>query len=133
MAKIFFILILLLGISLPGWAEDTKAANIWSGVEQVLPISGEWRLTLLHGRQIAFGVGQVKLNIPPLEADTSLEADLVVDKVIKRIKIWSRQLLNVSRWQFNESGNNLKKIFDQYAIGNDRGSAAGEIPLLISD
>lgn len=67
--------------------------NIWSGREVVLPGNGVWQLKSEHGRVLLSGNGEINLNLPALNAGTTLDADLMLNGESQKIKIWSPQIL----------------------------------------
>ncbi|MDD2478361.1 MAG: hypothetical protein PHS31_00550 [Victivallaceae bacterium] len=72
------------------WSTNAQPRiNVWSGREVVLSGNGDWQIAAEHGRILASGNGEVKLNLPPLNDGTSLDADLTLDGKTRKIRIWS--------------------------------------------
>ncbi len=76
-----------------GAVESENAVNLWSGREQTMPRRGRWMFTTGHGRIIASGDGEIKLNLPALKDGTALDAILTVNNVSRKVKIWSPKIL----------------------------------------
>lgn len=96
--------------------EQKDVQDIWSGKEQVLPGSGKWELLAAHGRVLASGNGDVKLNIPELDRGTFLDAELVLDGVKNRIRIWSTKILSGYYAEYREDSRRLRHIFLDHGV-----------------
>lgn len=79
----------LLALTLCG--EETM--NLWSGRLVTLPGSGSWRICAEHGRILASGNGEVRVELPPLEPGTTLDAELIRDNSRQKLRFHSPQLL----------------------------------------
>ncbi len=85
----FFILALP---SLSG-ADDT-VLNLWSGKWCELPGQGKWQLVAKYGRVLAEGNGNIRFQIPALQAGSSLDASLIIDGKNQKLCFHSPRLLS---------------------------------------
>jgi len=96
--------------------EQKERQDIWSGKEQTLPGSGKWELITDHGRVLASGNGDVRLNIPELDRGTFLDAELALDGVKTRIRVWSPEILSGYYAEYGEDSKRLRRIFIDHGI-----------------
>jgi len=91
---------------------EAEAVNIWSGREQVVPTpsKGRWELLAEHGRTLASGTGEVRLNIPALNDGACVDATLSVDGAGKKVKIWSTKILKGFSASFELGGGDDKRL-----------------------
>jgi len=94
--KILIRLLMLMtaGLVLQG-GEPEQTNRIFSGEEVLLPYNGEsWTLKTLHGRVIAAGTGEIRLNLAALEPGATQEAELqIAGQITQKITIYSPQPL----------------------------------------
>ena len=76
---------------LPGWGEVLK---LWSGREYTFPNSCAWQLVLSHGRVLAKGEGKIKLFIPELRSNSTLNATLNAGKKSQRVRFYSPEIFS---------------------------------------
>lgn len=97
-------------------ANAQQVTNVWLGREVVLPGNGAWQLAAEHGRIIASGDGEVKLNLPPLTDGTSLDADLTLDGKTQKIRVWSPKPLLGIYAGIVDLPPKTTKILEQYGL-----------------
>lgn len=71
------------------FAQNSEVVNLWSGREQSLPGNGEWQISADHGRILASGRENVKINLPALIDGTTLHATLRTKDTTQTIRFWS--------------------------------------------
>lgn len=89
MKKIICFILPLLALTLYG--EET--IHLWSGRMVSLPGSGSWQICAVHGRILASGSGDVRVEIPLLEPGTSLDAELIRNGKKQKLRFLPQKVL----------------------------------------
>ena len=79
----------LLALTLYG--EET--IHLWSGRLVTLPGNGSWQICAEHGRILASGNGDVRVELPPLEPGSTLDAELIRNGRKRKLRFHSREVL----------------------------------------
>ena len=72
----------------------TEVVNLWSGRPVTLPGNGRWTITTGHGRILASGHGEIRLELPALEPGTALDAELTLNGEKQKLRFHSPQPLS---------------------------------------
>ena len=90
MKKMICFVLPLLVLTLCG--EET--IHLWSGRVVTLPGNGSWQICAEHGRILASGKGDVRIELPPLEPGTALDAELIRDGKKQKLRFHSQKMLH---------------------------------------
>ena len=90
MKKVICFVLPLLALTLYG--EET--IHLWSGRLVTLPGNGSWQICAEHGRILASGNGDVRVELPPLEPGTALDADLIRNGKKRKLRFHSQKMLH---------------------------------------
>ncbi|MGE4565723.1 MAG: hypothetical protein AB7F32_12680 [Victivallaceae bacterium] len=122
-ANIPFLALLLAAAIAPG---GEIAFDVESGKPQALPLTGDWTLRAEHGRVLAEGAGEVTIDLPAMEPNTKLEAELTVGKRNYPIRIWAPRQLEGFAASFR-SGDALKRKLVVRGLGEEADKAKAKI------
>ena len=93
MKQICFMLYFFI-LALPSlWGADELALNLWSGKLCDLPGYGKWQIAAKHGRVLAEGNGNIRFQIPALQAGSSLDAYLIINGKKQKLCFYSPRIL----------------------------------------
>lgn len=93
MKQICFMLYFFI-LALPSlWGADELALNLWSGKLCDLPGYGKWQIAAKHGRVLAEGNGNIRFQIPALQAGSSLDAYLIMNGKKQKLCFYSPRIL----------------------------------------
>lgn len=71
----------------------TEVVNLWSGRPVTLSGCGKWEISAGNGRILASGDGEIRLELPALEAGTALDTELTLNGEKRKLRFHSPQPL----------------------------------------
>ena len=89
MKKMICFVLPLLVLTLYG--EET--IHLWSGRLVTLPGNDSWQICAEHGRILASGKGDVRIDLPPLEPGSTLDAELIRNGKKQKLRFHSQKVL----------------------------------------
>ena len=89
MKKMICFVLPLLALTLYG--EET--IHLWSGRIVTFPGNGSWQICAEHGRILASGKGDVRIELPPLEPGSTLDAELIRNGRKRKLRFHSQKVL----------------------------------------
>ena len=70
-----------------------ETIHLWSGRIVTLPGNGSWQICAEHGRILASGKGDVRIELPPLEPGSTLDAELIRNCRKRKLRFHSQKVL----------------------------------------
>lgn len=94
MKQICFILYFFIFVLPCLWGADDAVLNLWSGKWCDLAGQGKWQIAAKHGRVLAAGNGNIRFQIPALQADSTLDAYLIMHGKKQELCFYSPLILS---------------------------------------